>query len=527
MIRKTLLALAAATIPVILLGSTVSGAAPTPRPSALSFGDWPSWQGDVQGDRSNPAELLINPLTVGRLKLKWAYAYPADRKIPAKSQPAVVGDRIYFGSPDGKFHSLNARTGRGNWTFDLHSVGPKRVVTVLDGPAVHGDTVYFGDSRGYLFALDRWTGMLDWMTYLAGHPAAFLTSSPLYYRGRIYVGTSSADNTGGPDSPCCTFRGHIDSVDARTGKLAWRYYTVPKPHRAGNWPGGAPKYEPSGGGVWGSPAIDPATDTLYVGTGQNYTGHAGDFDSVLALNAETGRVQWKRKMNNADTWRSTCNGPNAEKYCPGLHNGTALDYDLGASPNIFRVNGQTRIGIGQKSGVYHVFDARTGKILWQRQLSEPLPSGGISGIQWGSSYDGNHIYVATYFAEPGTLYALDPATGKTVWKTPNPANGCTTGGAAKDKGCALAMQPAVSTSPGLVYEGSTDGKQRAFSARTGKVLWTYDTVRDFRGVNGLIGHGSQLAGGGGAVVSHGMLYAQSGYPQFPSKHGFVLLAFGL
>jgi polyvinyl alcohol dehydrogenase (cytochrome) len=302
---------------------------------------------------------------------------------------------------------------------------------------------------------------------------------------------------------------------------------VPKPHRMGTWPSGAAHWGPSGGGVWSTPVVDPQTGTLYVGTGQNYTGNSGDFDSMLALNARTGAVRWKQKMNNADTWRSTCNGPNAEKYCPGLHEGTALDYDIGSMPNIFRVHGRTRVGVGQKSGVYHVFDAATGRIIWQRQLSEPFPSGGISGIQWGGSYDGRRIYVSTYYADPGTLWALDPDTGKTIWRTPNPADGCTTGGAAKYQDCALAGQTAVTTSPGVVYEGSTDGKIRAYSADTGKVLWTYDTVRNFRGVNGPIGRGSQISGGGGPVVSHGMLYVQSGYAGFPSDKGFVLLAFGL
>lgn len=112
---------------------------------------------------------------------------------------------------------------------------------------------------------------------------------------------------------------------------------------------------------------------------------------------------------------------------------------------------------------------------------------------------------------------------------PNPANGCDWGGAAKHKDiCELAHGPAVTTTPGLVWEGSDDGKMRAYSAKDGKVLWEYDTVRDFAGVNGLTGHGSAISASGGAVVSNGMLYVQSGYePFYPSEHGNVLLAFGL
>jgi polyvinyl alcohol dehydrogenase (cytochrome) len=309
----------------------------------------------------------------------------------------------------------------------------------------------------------------------------------------------------------------------------WRYYTVPEPRQTGTWPGGAARWEPSGAGVWSSPVIDPRSGTLYVGTGQNYTGSEGDFDTLLALNARTGAVRWKQKVTDADTWRALCNEPDAEGYCPGLHDGTALDYDIGATPNIFTVGRRTMVGVGQKSGVYHVFDATTGQVSWRRQLGVPLPSGGISGIQWGSSYDGKRLYIATYFAGPGKLFAVDPAGGDILWETPNPSDGCTTGGAAAFPDvCTLAHGPAVTSTPGLVYEGSNDGKMRIYDARTGAVLWTFDTVRDFPGVNGLTGTGSAISASGGAVVSGGMLYVQSGYwPEYPSDNGRVLLAFGL
>ena len=132
--------------------------------------------------------------------------------------------------------------------------------------------------------------------------------------------------------------------------------------------------------------------------------------------------------------------------------------------------------------------------------------------------------------DPGILYALDPATGAELWHTPNPADGCTTGGAAQYPDlCTPSFIPAVTTSPGLVYEGSADGKMRVFDSNTGKVLWTYDTVRNFDGVNGLPGFGGAISGGGGAVVADGMVYVQTGYwmAPYPSDRGHTLLAFGL
>ncbi|MEU4449041.1 PQQ-binding-like beta-propeller repeat protein [Actinosynnema sp. NPDC050801] len=235
-------------------------------------------------------------------------------------------------------------------------------------------------------------------------------------------------------------------------------------------------------------------------------------------------------VTEADTWRLLCNTPDGAPSCPGLADGTALDYDIGATPNLFTVDGRALVGVGQKLGVYHVFDARTGEVVWRRALGLPIPGAGFGGIQWGTSFDGERLYVATYFADPGKVFALDPATGDVLWETPNPADGCTTGGAAAHPDiCTLAHGPGVTSSPGLVYEGSNDGKLRAYAARDGRVLWTFDTLRDFTGVNGLPGRGGAISGsGGGAVVSGGMVYVQAGYwPTYPNPNGSVLLAFGL
>lgn len=532
---RVLRALAASTVAaslvLIMTGAAVTpaGAAPGPAPGAVLAGDWPTWQHDTYGSRFNPAEHRITPGNVGGLKLKWAFTYPKDAGTP-RSQPAVTGGVAYFGGPDGVFYARDARTGAARWSYRLPTTSDYPA-SVQDGPAVARGKVFFGDNHGTLYALDQRTGKLAWSTRLDSETTAILTSSPIVSGNRVYVGISSAQNTLGKTFPCCTFRGQLDAVDVRTGKVAWRHYTVPKPQKTGTWPSGAAKYEPSGGGVWSTPAIDPVTRTLYVGTGQNYTGSGGDFDSVLALDTATGKARWTRKMTDVDTWRSECNPQSEEDkaYCPNLPDGTALDFDLGAAPNIFRAGGRTLIGIGQKAGVYHVLDARTGKIVWQRQLSKPMPSGGLSGIQWGTSYDGHRLYIATYMADPGTLFAMDPATGHVFWKTPAPADGCTTGGAAAYPDiCQRGFTPAVTTTPGLVWEGGMDGKMRAYSARTGSVLWTYDTMRQVTGVNGAVGRGGALAGGGGAVVANGMLYVQSGYAftPYPNDKGSVLLAFG-
>ncbi|MCP2257790.1 polyvinyl alcohol dehydrogenase (cytochrome) [Streptoalloteichus tenebrarius] len=543
--RTRLLACLAAPLAVLLLSSGVSPAAdPTDtgqEGDAAASRDWPTWQKDLSGSRSNRAERRITPANVGDLQLRWAFTHPRPNDpnlagmLTARSQPAIVGGIAYFGSTDGKFYAVDAKTGATRWSFDLGTVDPDTGIAVVrDSPAVANGKIFFGDYRGYLYALDQKTGKLAWNARIDTHPAAVVTSSPIVFGGRVYVGVSSGDNAGGPETACCTFRGHIDALDVDTGALVWRHHTVPEPQQVGTWPSGAARFEPSGGGVWSSPVIDPATRTLYVGTGQNYTGKEGETDTVLALDATTGAVRWKRQMTFPDVWRTLCADPTQPPgYCPGASEGANLDYDFGAMPNLFTANGRKLVGIGQKSGVYHVFDARTGEVVWQRQLGKAWPNGGVGGVQWGASYDGHRLYVATWFADPGSLFALDPATGRTLWETKHPANGCSTGGAAGHPDvCALANTPAVTTSPGVVYEGSADGKMRAYSAENGRVLWEFDTIRDFQGVNGLPGHGQGISGGGGAVVADGVLYVNSGYfgqfgKFYPTDKGSVLLAFSL
>jgi len=527
-VRRFPLAMAALFAAVITAGSAVAAPA-APADFPLS-GNWYTWQHDVFGSRFNPVEHVITPDTAGKLTLKWAFAYPfVGNGVMAKSQPAVVDGVVYFGSPDAKFYAVDERTGATRWVFDLSTVAPiVGDASVWDGPTVVNGKVFFGDHRGYLYSLDAGTGHLVWATHIEPHPMGILTGSPLYFGGRIYVGTSSSESAVGADYPCCTFRGEVVAVDASSGMVAWRHYTIPPSQQVGTWPSGAAEFAPSGGSVWSTPVIDPLTGTLYVGTGQNYTGDTGDTDSVIALDTRTGATRWTQQLTHPDTWRLLCDIPGDSAYCPGGAN--ALDFDFGSMPNIFWVDGRTLVGIGQKNGIYHVFDAHTGQPVWQRQLSQPSPGSGISGIQWGAAYDGAKLYVATWQANPGTLFALNPADGSIVWATPNPSDGCSWGGASLYPNlCVLGHTPAVTASPGLVYEGSTDGKMRVYSSATGAVLWQYDTVRDFTGVNGLVGTGSSVSGNGGAVVADGMLFIQSGYyPFYPTNgKGYVLLAFGL
>ncbi len=516
-------------------------------------GDWPQWQFDLLGSRHNPHETTLTEANVAGLKLKWAFVFSGTDGA-ASSQPALVDGTLYVGARNGRFYALDPKTGATKWEFDTQSVVSPRAEAappspvpgaggtpggssgrnlLRNGPAVVDGTVYFGDFEGYLYALDAATGKLRWATELDTHPKTIVTGSPLVYDGRVYIGVSSNEvfTSLSPTYPCCQSRGSMVALDAKTGAIDWRYYTVAEPQLVGANAYGAPRYEPSGVSIWNTPAVDPETDTLYFGTSQNYTGYTDRADAMIALDADTGRERWANQLTQHDQWTAACLFPQPGGNCPE----PGPDFDFGSSPNLFRAGGRLLVGQGQKSGVYHALDARTGAIVWQTILNKASGEGGAGGqegIQWGSSYDGRRLYVATNIAKPGTLFALDPATGAELWKAPNPADGCETGGAAdaRPADCEPALPAAVSSTPGVVWEGSRDGKMRAYDADDGRILWEFDTARGYEGVNGESGNGGSISHGG-ATIAGGMLFTNSGYQTAGSPAtgipGSVLLGFGL
>src|SRR5262245_21181577 len=130
---------AAVVLSVSLVGS--GSASPSTRDI-----DWGTWQRDLAGSRYASAEHRIDARNVKNLKLKWAFAYPTTDSTVVRSEPAVVGDTIYFGGSDGKFYARDARTGAAKWEFDLKSVDPNGFAVAWDGPAVSNGKVFFGDA---------------------------------------------------------------------------------------------------------------------------------------------------------------------------------------------------------------------------------------------------------------------------------------------------------------------------------------------------------------------------------------------
>jgi polyvinyl alcohol dehydrogenase (cytochrome) len=241
---------------------------------------------------------------------------------------------------------------------------------------------------------------------------------------------------------------------------------------------------------------------VYVTTGNDYSVPSGvciqpgqtsctepiasdHFDSIVGLNMNTGAIQWSFRTEAADSTTGACTticGP---------------DYDFGEMPNLFtttvpgtHATGQL-VGAGQKSGIYWALNASTGKLVWKTHVGPGGPGG---GLEWGSATDGARIYCAEgdtdkvaykmggsgpYAGQTttgGSWAALDPATGKILWQTPDPQT-------VPDLGY-------VSTANGVVYAGSsvTAGHNMyALNASTGAILWSFASGGDVRSGAAIVG----------------------------------------
>jgi polyvinyl alcohol dehydrogenase (cytochrome) len=337
-----------------------------------------------------------------------------------------------------------------------------------------------------------------------------------------------------PAYPCCTFRGSVTAVRVTDGSVVWKTYLVDVPIRTGRTAAGTPTFGPSGGGIWSTPTVDEWRGLLYVTTGDNYS-HPGTAtsDAVVALELATGRIVWSQQTTPNDVYNSSCGGRGSN--CP---EDAGPDHDFGSSAILVRApNGADILMAGQKSGVVYALDpANRGKVLWQTRVGKGGTNG---GVQWGAASDGRKIYAAVSDVvrlrsvsgalpigsapldpnEGGGLTALDVVTGTRVWFAP--AAPCVP----PRLGCSPAQPAAVTATVDAVFSGSIDGHLRAFATADGKVLWDFDTVRDYTTVNGVAAKGGSLDGAGPVVVD-GMVFVNSGYPRFGGLPGNVLLAFG-
>ncbi len=489
------------------------------RPFAPHKGDWPSW-GLGPANRRAQADGGIAPGEVPRLKVKWAFALAGGKE----GQPTVAGGRVFLTSFGGAAYALDAASGCLVWRIEAaHSRTTIAIAPLAASPS--GWAAFYGDQAKVEHAVDAADGKPIWASApIETHPLAILTGAPVVAGGRVYQPISSFEEVTAAAAkyPCCTFRGAVAALDAATGKLIWKTQVMTQPPApTGKNAAGTQMFGPAGGAIWGSPTVDLRRGLLYVATGDSYTDVKEDgSDSIIAMELAGGQVKWRTQVTAGDNYMSGCEtAPLAN--CP-KHLGH--DFDFGAPPILARLAGGDILLAGQKSGAVYGLDPDTGRVRWKTQAGAGGPLG---GVEWGMANDGTRLFVgvadAFMASPPGRpgLVALDPATGRELWRTTSPHLPCAWAGGAP---CLNGVSAPPAAVPGLVFAGDMNGRLRAYRADTGKVVWEVDTgAGSFATVNGVLVPGGNIDGPG-PVVADGRLYVMSGYQSSLGGPGTSVLA---
>jgi polyvinyl alcohol dehydrogenase (cytochrome) len=371
---------------------------------------------------------------------------------------------------------------------------------------------FFGDDSGTVYAVDAQKGTLLWRTQADTHPLARIVGTPVLYNDRLYVAVASTEDSAAanPSYSCCTFRGSVVALDIAAGRIVWKSYTVleePQPTRKNSV--GIQEFGPAGAAIYSSPTIDGKRNVVYVATAGSPSGVEQSLtDSVAAFDLADGKLRWVKQLVHTE-------------------GGTAAS-GFSSSPILRTLaTGNQIILAGQKSGfVYGLDPDHGGNILWQTKIGDSAAAGpgsaapamasmGVAGaaggIAWGSAADHRNLYVALsgLLAQPvnssGSLTALDMTTGAARWHAASPEPPCSSA----EGLCSHAEAQAVTVMPGGAFSGSMDGHLRAYSTIDGKILWDFDTAKDFQTRNGIKASGGPLDRGGATIVN-GTVYVDSG-----------------
>ncbi|HTQ35942.1 MAG TPA: PQQ-binding-like beta-propeller repeat protein [Steroidobacteraceae bacterium] len=497
-------------------------AANPPLQQAAQRPAWNGWGADVQNTRfQSAASAGLTVEDVPRLKLKWAFALP--NSTSAYAQPSLVFGRVYVGADTGYVYSLDAATGCVYWSFDAgHAVRTAMSIGRVKVRGSSGYAVFFGDRQANVYAVDAQTGRKLWMAHPEPEFTARITAAPTYYDGRLYVPLSSYEEFSASTATweCCKSQGGVAALDAGNGRRLWLRHVPPRPpqptHRNSQ---GVQQWGPAGGAVWNSPTIDPLRHAVYFGTGDATTYPAIDTsDAVMAVDMDTGRVLWSYQVFSNDSFLIGC-GPGAgNENCPRT---VGPDWDIPASPVLKTLrDGSRRLIVVTKPGDVLALDPdKRGALVWRVNATGPvvgnrLPKAGERappGFLWGVAVGEDAMYFGLTHGGAG---AIDIATGRQLWLNP------------LESAQGAGYNSATSAFPGVALLGSSDGQLQALSTTDGKLLWSFDTRREFDAVNGIKARGGSI-NAQGPVVADGMVVVGSGFAVVGGTPGNLVAAFAV
>ncbi|HXX01853.1 MAG TPA: PQQ-dependent dehydrogenase, methanol/ethanol family [Candidatus Acidoferrales bacterium] len=467
--------------------------------------NWISYHGDYSGRRYSSLS-QVNLTTVSQLRAEWVFHVRNTNWL--ETTPIVVNGMMFVTAANDAL-ALDAATGRVVWH---HSRATSEGLIddasrhLNRGVAVWRDRVYMETDNAHLLCLDARSGNQIWdIPYADWNKNYGATSAPLVIKDKVLVGTSGGDDG---------VRGFVAAYDAMTGKLAWRFWTIPGPGEFGSasWPGQA--YLHGGGTTWMPGTYDPTLNLVFWGTSNpapdfNDDVRPGDdlyTDCVLALDADTGKLKWHFQFTPHDLF----------------------DYDAVETPilidSVYQGEPRKLLVQANRNGYLYVLDRASGKFLsavpfveklnWAKGIDEqgrpirsgirPTPAGtrvcpGYTGATnwYAPTYnESTHmVYLLaleecqTFFSQPTQafhegkeyystgvkripgetsqriLLAYNLDTGRFAWKYPQSGNGHSSGGT-------------MSTAGGVVFFGDDSGSFEAVDAQTGKPLWHFNTGQE-------------------------------------------------
>ena len=447
---------------------------------------WLMYNGDYSGRRFSQLS-QITASNVRNLGLVWTYD---SGNVPIKATPLMVDGLLYFSVPD-KAWALDARTGRLIWSWETKTRGGTHIGH--RGMAMYGKWLFLVTPDDYLVSLDAATGKERWRFEIADLKLDyFSTVAPVIIRNHVLVSPSieSTDN-----------RGYLDSYDAETGKLQWRWYSTPDPGQPGSntWPN-TDALAHGGGAIWIPGTYDPQLNLYYFGTanpqpvmaGQGRKGDNLWANSIVALNPDTGKMAWYYQTTPHDTH----------------------DWDSAETPVLFdaEIDGHPRKLLAQanRDGYLFVLDRTNGQHIltapfatnnWARGIDEegrpisdrskdPQPAGSLvipsegGATNWfppsldtetGFFYvrvtrSAAVFYLTDTSAKPEAWGGID----KTVWVGPSSIEAIDyrTGSIMWDHSTGPAAISGLLTTAGKVlFGGDGSGNALALDPWTGKTLW--------------------------------------------------------
>ncbi len=473
------------------------GSAPS---AATDSSDWPTYLGEVTRNSANPEESTLSSSNVAQLTQVWTYPIGAGNPGYLQAEPVEVDNTVYVGGGNGFFYALNATTGSLVWkspNLGTDAKPGKGTCNYPDGitssaTVVNGD-VYVGGGAGTFYALHQSDGTVDW-SYQVGSVANgyYIWGSPLVLPslGYAYIGVSS-----NCDNPLVD--GGLDQISLSSHLLV-HFFNDLSPSQQASCAANQTSGE-CGGSIWGTPAYDAATNTVWAATGNGYNLSVPEYgDSLMEWNAST--------LQLLNHWTL----PTAQEESDG---------DFGTTPTLVNPSGgPTMVFATNKDGWSFAFNRNniSNGPVWQYRVSYSRNTVTPDAYGGGLIYVGGHstnIGGKTYF---GSIRAFDPDVNQTVWQlglpgevygAPNYANGI------------LVLVTGNISSTGNV--SAVGNLLDVLNASTGKVLYSYQAQAPFLAAPSIAYGRIYVENMGGSVLAFGLPGSASKYPLTFQETGIV------